>query len=588
MSELKSALIIASFRYDHPDLRQLVAPAQDAESLARVLADPALGGFQVRTLINEPSHKVNLEIEDFCDNRKRDDVLLLYFSGHGIKDADGRLYFATADTLLVQHNVKRATAVSADFVNQMMNRSRSRRQILLLDCCYSGAFKHGMLAKGDRRVGAGEQFEGRGRIVLTASDALQYSFEGKRVEGEGVRSIFTRTLVHGLETGEADLDRDGFFSLDEVYDYVYDRVLDEQPEQKPTKMGYVEGRIFIGSNPRPLATTLPPELQETLEDSRHWVRAGAVTELERLLACNRKGLVLAARQALASLASEDDSQQVRMAAARCLASWVAARELSNESASEHAADPELLLQKTVLPLKERGMEARHLERVKNNAAKQERLVREAEKKKSAPAKPKSAREETGARAKVRPAEKPSIQAPDRKRAKLSQEGPPAAEAAAKGRAIGNNNAKLNSDPAGRRRGRKTNAFVAPDAADRVTKEIRLAKPRGARVATPGRQRGTSKAGEKGLPAAREPIKGRGISRDTRKPNSEPAERRGAAKASPRAKPNAAADRVAKEIRLARRRRAQAADRVIKEIRLARRQRVEEAAQQPSWWRSILK
>jgi WD40 repeat protein len=347
MSPTKSALIIANCTYEHPDLRQLAAPAQDAESLARVLADRDLGGFEVRTLINEPSYKLNLEIEDFCENRRRDDLLLLYFSGHGIKDADGQLYFATADTQLVQHNVRRATAVSAQFVNEVMSHSRSRQQILLLDCCYSGAFKQGMLAKGDKRVGAGEQLQGQGRIVLTASDALQYSFEGDQVQGEGVRSVFTRTLVQGLESGEADLDRDGLFSLDEVYDYVYSRVSDELPDQKPTKMGFTEGRIFIGSNPRPLAGRLPQELLETLQHPLVWVRVGAVQQLETLLESPSKGLVLAAQSKLSFLAANDDSQQVRAAAAKCLASHLAvppspeetgrAAELKTEAAA-HAPD----------------------------------------------------------------------------------------------------------------------------------------------------------------------------------------------------------------------------------------------------------
>ena len=166
MSGTKSALIISNYRYEHPYLRQLVAPAQDAESLARILGDRAIGGFDVRAVVNEPSYKVSLEIESFCDDRKRDDLLLMYFSGHGIKDVDGQLYFATIDTQLVQHNVRRATAVSAHFVNAVMSRSRSRRQILLLDCCYSGAFKQGMLAKGDKRVGAGEQLLGSSPGVL--------------------------------------------------------------------------------------------------------------------------------------------------------------------------------------------------------------------------------------------------------------------------------------------------------------------------------------------------------------------------------------------------------------------------------------
>jgi len=104
-------------------------------------------------------------------------------------------------------------------------------------------------------------------------------------------------------------------------------------------MGYVEGRIFIGTNPRLVAAELPPELQESLEDLRPWVRAGAVQQLEKLLAGNNKGLVLAAQGALASLASGDDSQQVRTAAATCLASRTAAQLLlSKEVGRGHAAD----------------------------------------------------------------------------------------------------------------------------------------------------------------------------------------------------------------------------------------------------------
>ncbi len=322
MSESRSALIIANSRYDYPGLQQLLAPAQDAESLARVLANTAIGGFQVRTIANQPSYQVCLEIENFCENRKPDDLLLLYFSCHGIKDGDGRLYFATADTQLAQTagssaRVRVATAVSSEFVNQMMSRSRSRKQILLLDCCYSGAFKEGMLAKGDNAAGAGEQLQGKGRIVLTASDAIQYSFEAEGVKGEGTRSVFTNALVRGLETGLADLNHDGSYDLDEVYDFLLSAVPAQQPDQKPTKMGYIEGKIFIGSNPHPAAASLPEELRETLDDRRPWVRLGAVSELEKLLGSPNKGLSLAADAALQSLAARDDSNEVRQAAA-CL------------------------------------------------------------------------------------------------------------------------------------------------------------------------------------------------------------------------------------------------------------------------------
>jgi formylglycine-generating enzyme required for sulfatase activity len=321
MSEKRLALIIASYQYKDTDLRQLVAPAQDAEALARVLADPAIGNFEVQTLVNEPSYEVNPAIEVFFSDRRRDDLLLFYFSGHGIKDEEGRLYLTTSDT---RRKMLRTTAIPATLVNDVMRYSRSRRQVLLLDCCYSGAFAKGLAVRADQHIGTGEYFkEARGQVVLTASDALQYSFEGDEIKGKGVRSVFTHSLVHGLETGEADLDGDGNISFDELYDYVYDRVTDEVPQQKPRKWVFdVQGEIIIARNPRPVvkAVKLPPELLQAIGSPFAGVREGAVRELDSLLRGSHKGLALAAQSALTKLA-DDDSRLVSTAAAKSLAAF---------------------------------------------------------------------------------------------------------------------------------------------------------------------------------------------------------------------------------------------------------------------------
>jgi hypothetical protein len=318
MTEKRFALIIASYQYEDTDLRQLVAPAQDAEALARVLADPAIGGFEVQTLLNEPSYQVNPAIETFFADRKRDDLILLYFSGHGIKDEEGRLYLTTRDT---RRKMLRTTAIPATLVNDVMRYSRSRRQVLLLDCCYSGAFARGMVVRADQVMGTGEYFkEARGQVVLTASDALQYSFEGDQIKGEGVRSVFTHTLVRGLETGEADLDGDGHISFEELYEYVYDRVTDEVPQQKPRKWVFdVQGEIIIARNPHPVVrpAELPPELHQSIEDLRPWVREGAARQLGRLLQSSDIGVALMAHTALTRMA-DDDSQQVRTVVTRIL------------------------------------------------------------------------------------------------------------------------------------------------------------------------------------------------------------------------------------------------------------------------------
>src|SRR6266571_3534548 len=124
----RSALIVASYDYADPGLRRLRAPASDAQALAGVLRDPQIGGFEVRTLLNEPAHEVNLSVEEFFADRRPDDLLLLHFSCHGVKDEDGELYFAKSNFLLLR---LWASDVAADFINRSMSRSITRRMVLV-------------------------------------------------------------------------------------------------------------------------------------------------------------------------------------------------------------------------------------------------------------------------------------------------------------------------------------------------------------------------------------------------------------------------------------------------------------------------
>lgn len=313
------ALIIASYEFTDPGLSALRAPAHDAARLGEVLADPRIGGFDVRTLINTSAPEVNEAVEDFFADREPDDLLVLHFSGHGVKDEAGELHFATSGTRL---NRLAGTAVSADFVARRMNRSRSRRIVLLLDCCYSGAFGRGMVARAGGSVGLEEQFGGSGRAVITASSSMEYAFEGAAVadSSEGEPSVFTSALVEGLESGDADRDQDGHVGLDELYEYVYDRVRRVTPHQTPGKwMLDVRGDLRIARRARPVSVpaALPSDLQEAIDHTLPGVRAGAIPSLVRMLSVAHEGRVLAARLALRRLA-EDDSRMVATAAAKAL------------------------------------------------------------------------------------------------------------------------------------------------------------------------------------------------------------------------------------------------------------------------------
>ena len=343
----RSALIVATYAYDDAaGLTALRAPRQDAEALSKVLGDPEIGGFEVRTVINQPSHVVTLEVARFFADRRPDDLLLLHFSCHGVKDDAGELYFAATDTRL---DLLEASAVSAAFVNKVMDRSRSSRVVLLLDCCYAGAFARGMTSRGGPGLDLQERLGGRGRAVITASTSLQFSFEdGDLADGDTEErpSVFTRSLVEGLTSGEADRDQDGIISLDELYGYVYDSVTTKTPNQTPSKWAFgLEGDLHIArrSTPVTVPSELPPEIEESIASSIPWHRESVVPELERLLRGSHPGRALAARLALQRLC-DDDSRQVATHALSVLASVpqqrTAAEAVDTVGAEPRPAEPD--------------------------------------------------------------------------------------------------------------------------------------------------------------------------------------------------------------------------------------------------------
>jgi Caspase domain len=321
----RKALIVANDEYEHEGLGRLLAPAADARALAGVLGAEQIGAFDVRVVRNEPAHVIQAQIEELFSEARPDDLLLLHFSCHGLKSESGELFFAAANT---RPNRLASTAVSADFVQRCMHASRSRSVVLLLDCCYGGAFARGVTVRASGDVGVLSSFprerarSGRGRAVITASSAMEYAFEGDQLADDaGPRpSVFTAALVEGLATGEADRDQDGWVSLDELYDYVFDQVRQRNPHQTPSRDVEMQGDLFIARRSQPVSTPapLPPELRLAVDSPLAGVRAGAVQELARVLRGGHAGLALAARLALAGLA-QYDSRQVAAAAEAALA-----------------------------------------------------------------------------------------------------------------------------------------------------------------------------------------------------------------------------------------------------------------------------
>ena len=230
-------------------------------------------------------------------------------SGHGVLSQSRRFYFATATTAL---KLLRATAIEDSFVNDVMQHSRARSIVLVLDCCHSGAFGKGLTPKSALTVDVEHRFEGQGRVTLSASTELEYAFEAAD-PATGINELDRGRpglAVHPLPgRGAADRRRRRRprrqLSVDDLYDYVCRRVRERSPHQTPGMAGDMRGEIVIARSRR--RAELPEALQEALASPLAGVRAGAVTELAALLGSRNSEAAPASSSRLA----QDSSERVR-------------------------------------------------------------------------------------------------------------------------------------------------------------------------------------------------------------------------------------------------------------------------------------
>jgi uncharacterized caspase-like protein len=245
----KVALLIGVSEYE-PSLNPLPGAVKDVEAMHRVSAHPEMGGFaqeNITVLKNPQRQAIEDAIYKLFDNRQKDDLLLFYFSGHGVKDESGKLYLSTCETRKNNGRLVKPSAVAASTLHDSINESKSQRQVVILDCCFSGAIAKGMSVKDDGTVNVQEQLGGKGRAILTSSTSTQYSFEQEGSE----LSVYTQYLVEGIEKGAADQDNDGWISIDELHEYASSKVREAAPAMTPEFYPVQEGhKILLAKSPK--------------------------------------------------------------------------------------------------------------------------------------------------------------------------------------------------------------------------------------------------------------------------------------------------------------------------------------------------
>jgi tetratricopeptide (TPR) repeat protein len=284
------ALIVGVAKYPKmsEENNKLRFPERDAAAIHDVLTSQEGGNFapeNVRTLIGEKATLANIrrELEEWLPSVAREgDRVLVYFAGHAFL-LDGKGYLASHDAELER---LQETAYPMERLGQVFgSRIKAKWKMLLTDACHSGAITPETSNEAVNEKLASVE---KNMLSLTASRKRESSYEDPQLGGG--HGLFSYFLVQGLK-GQADRDRDGLVTADELIDYVRNHVREyaqqRSAQQTPTESGDFDPDLILAFNPK---TAAESDSAPTLADGTLVVESNK-EEVEFLLDGKPMGVV---------------------------------------------------------------------------------------------------------------------------------------------------------------------------------------------------------------------------------------------------------------------------------------------------------
>ena len=204
----------------------------------------------LRIVDKEATRENILKASDFLKQAKTNDQVVLFVAGHGLLDDNMDWYFATTDIDFEKPSLR---GVSYQELESLLDGIAAREKIMLMDACHSGEVdkdesqlvkvaaaqngtvnSRGFKAKTvEKKTGMGLQnsFElmqqlfadlsqGSGAMVVSSAGGTELAFESPQWNN----GVFTYSLLMGLKTKKADMNKDTKIQVSEIRDFVIDNV----------------------------------------------------------------------------------------------------------------------------------------------------------------------------------------------------------------------------------------------------------------------------------------------------------------------------------------------------------------------------
>jgi uncharacterized caspase-like protein len=200
-------------------------------------------GFEVEKLINAPQSVAAEKLEAWISKADYDDLMLIYFSGHGKLSRARELFLTCANT---KSTSLIATGLKYTLLTDLIREHSLQKVTIILDCCYAGRAVEGQ--RGDARDAVEEKVRelvdpGSGIFFLGASGKNQTA-EEREIDGHG---RLTKQIIEGLSSGDADIDGDGNISAKDLSTYVKQQFRKQHADQEPIEAGAYQGELILGS-----------------------------------------------------------------------------------------------------------------------------------------------------------------------------------------------------------------------------------------------------------------------------------------------------------------------------------------------------
>jgi len=243
------AVVVGVSRYGSASengLSTLLYADDDATAFAAVLEQQGWNASHVKMLTDEGATKRNVEIalEGWLTKAGPDDLIVLFWSGHGFSDPEDpeRVYFACYDTDIRVP----ATGYRMDKVRASLEEKHARNVVVFADTCHAGK----LVTRGEKGIAVRPYIEKirrekavpKGWIFMVGADTDRLAIEHTSWSNGAFTHCLLKALSGGADGFESVGPRDGIVTMGELRAYMNTTMPDETQE-------------VLGVAKRPLITT---------------------------------------------------------------------------------------------------------------------------------------------------------------------------------------------------------------------------------------------------------------------------------------------------------------------------------------------